>query len=79
MTRLCSGQPGFDSSQRQRFFLFATTFRLVLGPTQTSLQWVPGALSPGLKWPEHEGDHSPPSNVDVKRAWVSLSLYLFLN
>jgi hypothetical protein len=25
-----------------------------------------GAPSPGLKWPEHEVDHSPPPNAKVK-------------
>jgi len=30
------------------------------------IQWVPGALSLGLKWLEREVDHSPPSNSKVK-------------
>jgi hypothetical protein len=25
-----------------------------------------GALSPGVKWPEHEAHHSSPSNAEVK-------------
>jgi len=33
-----------------------------LGPTQSPTQWVPGALSLGVKRPGHEADHSPPSS-----------------
>jgi hypothetical protein len=35
--------------------------RLALGPTQPSIQWVPG-----VKWQGREADHSPPSNAEVK-------------
>jgi hypothetical protein len=37
-----------------------------LGPTQPPIQWVPGALSVGVKRPESEADHSPPSSAEVK-------------
>jgi hypothetical protein len=30
-----------------------------LGPTQPPIQWASGALSPGVKWPGREADHSP--------------------
>ena len=33
---------------------------------QPPTQCVPGALSPALKRPWCEGDHSPPSNVGIK-------------
>jgi hypothetical protein len=33
---------------------------MALGPTQPPIQWVPGALSLGVKWPGREADHSPP-------------------
>jgi hypothetical protein len=36
-------------------------------------QWVPGALSQGIKWPEHESNHSPPSSADVKKTYVYTS------
>jgi hypothetical protein len=49
-----------------RDFLFFTTFRPALRPTQSSIQWVPGAHSPGIKWPGEEADHSPPSSAKVK-------------
>jgi len=38
----------------------------VKGPTQTLIQWVPEALSLGVKRPGHEADHSPPSSAEVK-------------
>jgi len=49
------------------FFLFATAFRLALGPTQPPVQWVPRALSPGVKRPEREGDPSFLSSTEVKK------------
>ena len=33
---------------------------MTLGHVQTPIQWVPGALSPGRKWPENEGDSLHP-------------------
>jgi hypothetical protein len=38
-----------------------------LGPTQSPVQWVLGALSLGVKRLGHEGDHSPPSSVEINR------------
>jgi hypothetical protein len=51
-----------------------------LGPTQPPIQWVPGALSLGVKWPGREADHSPPSSVGVKnaRSYTSISQYAFM-
>jgi hypothetical protein len=28
------------------------------------IQWVPGAISPGVKWPKREADHSPPASAE---------------
>jgi len=62
------GVLGFDSQQVLGIFLFATVSRLALGPTQTAIQWEPGALSRGVKWPECKADHSLPSRAEVKNA-----------
>jgi hypothetical protein len=43
------------------------------GPTQPPIQWVPGALSLGVKQPGREADHSPPSSAGVKER---VELYL---
>jgi hypothetical protein len=53
---------GFDSQWELGIFLFTTTSRIALGPTQ----WVLGALSLGIKQLGHEADHSPPSSAQVK-------------
>jgi hypothetical protein len=47
-------------------FLFTTASRTSLGPTQPPIQWVPGALSLGVKQPGREADHSSPSSAEVK-------------
>jgi hypothetical protein len=49
--------------------LFITASRTALGPTQPPIQWVPGALSLGVKQPGRQADHSPPSSAEVKNAW----------
>jgi len=40
-----------------------------LWPIQPPIQWVPGDLSPGVKLPGREADHSPPSSAGVKNSW----------
>jgi hypothetical protein len=60
------GWSGFESRQGLGIFLFITASRPALGPTEPSTQWVPGALSLGVKRLEREADHSPPSSADVK-------------
>jgi hypothetical protein len=61
-------------------FLFTTASGTVLGPTQRPILWVPGALSLGVKRPEREADHSPPSTAEVKTAWsyTSTPQYVFM-
>jgi hypothetical protein len=54
-------------------FLFTTASRTALGPSQPPIQWVPGALSLGVKRPGCESDHSPPSSAEVKNAWSYIS------
>jgi hypothetical protein len=63
-----------------RVFLFTTASRPALGPTQPPIQWIPGALSLGVKLTRREADHSPPSSVEVKNAWsyTSTPQYVFM-
>jgi hypothetical protein len=56
---------GVQSSRNKRFF-FSIVSRPVLGPTQPPVQWVLGALSPGVKQHGHEADHSLPSSAKIK-------------
>jgi hypothetical protein len=60
------GVLGFNSWWGLGIFLFTTVSGTALGPTQPPIQWVPGALSLGVKWQECEADHSPPSKAEVK-------------
>jgi hypothetical protein len=48
-------------------FLFATTSRLTLGPSQPPIQWVPGAIYPGLKQVVKLITLS--SSAEVKNVW----------
>jgi hypothetical protein len=69
-----------DRGSRVRFPAEAGNFSLhqrvsnSLGPTQPPIQWVPGALSLGVKRPGREADHSPSSSAEVKD-WVELYLH----
>jgi hypothetical protein len=44
------------------------------------IQWVPGDLSPELKRPGREADHSPPTSPQVKKTWTYTSTpsYVFM-
>jgi hypothetical protein len=55
-----------DSRQGYGIFLYSTSSRPALGSTQPPIQWTLGALSPGLKLPVREADHSAPSSAEVK-------------
>jgi hypothetical protein len=55
------------SSQQCKIFLSSTVSRLTLGPTQPPIQWLPGALSPWIKWQGRDANLSPPSSADVKK------------
>jgi hypothetical protein len=54
-------------------FLFDNVSRPALRPTQPPIQWVPGALSLGVKRSEREANHSPPSSAELKEC---VELYL---
>jgi hypothetical protein len=67
------GALGFDSRRGLEIVFFTTASRTALGPTQPPIQWVPGALSLGVKRPGSEADHSPPTSAEVKEC---MQLYL---
>jgi hypothetical protein len=55
------------------------TVDLMVGPTQPPIQWVPGVLPPGVKWPERKADYSPQSNTEVKESGgIPPLLHMFL-
>jgi hypothetical protein len=53
-------------AEAKGIFPLASVSRPALGPTQPSVQWVPGVVSPGSKTrPVSEADYSPPSSAEV--------------
>jgi hypothetical protein len=62
---LQAGRQGFHSRQEQIIFLFSAASRPAMGFTQPPIQWRTGALSPGVKWPGREADHSHPPSTEV--------------
>jgi hypothetical protein len=52
----------------------------ILGPTQSTVQWVSGALFLGVKQPGCEAIHSHPTNAEVKKTWIYVSTvpYVFM-
>jgi hypothetical protein len=54
-------------------FHFSISSRPALGSTQPSIQWVPGALSSGIKRQGREADHSTPTSAEVKKMWIYTS------
>ena len=48
--------------------------KLALVPSHPSIPWVPEALTPGMKRPKCEGDHTPPSSTEVKNEWSYISI-----
>jgi hypothetical protein len=66
----------FESRQRLGIFLLTIASIPALGPTHPLIQWVPGALSPGVERSGCEADHSFQSNAEVKEC---MELYLHSN
>jgi hypothetical protein len=61
-----------SSTGRVKNFLFSKSSRPALGSTQPPIQWVPGVLSPGVKRPGREADHSHPASAEVKNSPIRL-------
>jgi hypothetical protein len=61
-------------------FIFSTASRTALELTQPPIQWVTEGLSPGIKRPGREADHSTPSSAEVKNVWsyTSTLQYIFM-
>jgi hypothetical protein len=80
------GLVGFDTVRTRRFgqearniILFETS-RPVLGPSHPLLLNWYRRYFVGVKWPEHEVNHSPASSVEVKNEWsyTSASPHAFM-
>jgi hypothetical protein len=64
---------------RGNIFLYYMTFRPALRSIQPPVQWVPVAVSPGIKQQGREADHLSPSSAEVKNVEVLRSLSVHLN
>jgi hypothetical protein len=64
----------FDHNFELRGIEFTTASGPALGPAKPPIQWVPRALSLGVKRPGREANHSPPSSAGVKE-WVELYIH----
>jgi hypothetical protein len=69
-----------SSPGKGKIFLLSTSSTPVPGPTQPPIQWVTGALAPGVKQPGREADHSPPTSAKVQNTWIYTSTlpYVFM-
>jgi hypothetical protein len=63
----------FSAGAMMALLIIVTVSRPALGPTIPPMQWVPEVLTPGLKRPGRETDHSPPSSAEVN-AWSYTSV-----
>jgi hypothetical protein len=68
MSRLRAGRPEFEYQEGQSYFLSATASIPALRATQLPVQWVPGAIFPGVNRLGREADHLLASITDVKNA-----------
>jgi hypothetical protein len=50
--------------------LFSPRRQTGSGGLPNPIQWVPGALSPGVKRQGLEADHSHPTRAKVKKMWI---------
>jgi hypothetical protein len=71
VTRLRDGRPGFNSREGRGwdFFIRYRCVQTGSGAHPASIQWVPEALSLGIKRRGREADHLPQSSAQDKNAW----------
>jgi hypothetical protein len=62
----------FESRWGQEFLLLRFV-QTGSGVHPTSYPMGTGGSFPGVKRPGREADHSPPTNVDVKKTWIYTS------
>jgi hypothetical protein len=55
--------------------IFSTSFRPALESTQPSTRWIPGAVSPRVKRPGREAEHSPPTSAESKKIHFPMKLH----
>jgi hypothetical protein len=66
--RYCERSHYLLESWQAKDFLSSRASNPALGPNQPPIQWVQRAISPGVKRPGLEADHSPPSSAELGSA-----------
>jgi hypothetical protein len=71
---------GHNGRNKVTLFLVSVETWHVWSTWRISAKWVPGSLSPGVKRPGREVDHSPPTSAEVKKVWIytSAAPYAFM-
>jgi hypothetical protein len=67
-----------SSPCRAKNFLFSTASRPALRPTQSPIQWVPEAVSPGVKCLGCEADHLPSTSGKEWWSYTSTPQYILM-
>jgi hypothetical protein len=70
INRRSHGTAPTQAWQGQEFHIFSKAARPILVPTQPRMQWVPGELSPGIKRPGREANHSRQSNTQGQQHFI---------
>jgi hypothetical protein len=66
------------SWQKKENFIFSIASKLALVPTKPPSHWVLGVVSPAVKRPGSEADHSPPSSAEEWWSYTSAPQYVFM-
>jgi hypothetical protein len=73
--RLRTARPRVRSSspcERKNCYISMSS-RPALRPTQSPTQWIPGAVSPGVKRLRREADHSPQTSVTFTPPYIFMA------
>jgi hypothetical protein len=68
-TRLRDGRSGVPIPMGTEVCLFSKNVHTVSESFSVSYCMGMGTVTPGVKWPEPEGDHSSPYNATIKSDW----------
>jgi len=59
----------YEKNKVTRYFSIRHRVQTGCGAHTASYPLVPGALTPGVKWPGHETGHSPSCSAEIKNTW----------
>ena len=77
VTRLLTVRFGLQIPAALKDILFSQKSGPAVWPNQLPLQWIPAALSPGVKRPGRNGHRLPPCSAGVKTEWSCNSTFFY--